>query len=292
MQSKASTHHTRYQASFCANPQQLTCYLLGSFHLCRISRWLFWNPEQRILIRINIILILMSAKSIFQIDFWRHKINRKNIHFITIKSIEKSMKKSISQSICKSIFQHFVALCTIAVDLYRHDLFRYKSFPRFANLCMYICDKSFPRFADLCTAVLQKSFPRICKTAGHALAFSKTVLSGVQASFLRQGMDHSSQVSSESLPGLSTSMFLVIRKCKSTLYFWQIFCVSFVEETPWLTEWVILLICPTKSSPLKHHATLGFKCLLFHSKWMKVWCLATMPNEFLSFSKDQELNHL
>ena len=67
-----------------------------------------------------------------------------------------------------------------------------------------------------------------------------------------------------------------------------VLCCNFLADLrtrhPMEMEWASLLTCPTKSTDLKHHYNLGFKCLLPDTKWMKVWCLATMCKDCLSFS--------
>ena len=63
-------------------------------------------------------------------------------------------------------------------------------------------------------------------------------------------------------------------------------CLTIWQKTPPIdTEWVSLLTWPTKSSPLKHQWSFGFKNLLFHTKCRKLWCFATIWKLILSFSK-------
>ena len=85
-------------------------------------------------------------------------------------------------------------------------------------------------------------------------------------------------------------MDLVKKRWSKILYLPTTLLDSLVEDTPIDTEWVSLLIWPTKSSPLKHQCSFGLRCFEFHSKCKKEWCLATMWNDFLSFSKDHALS--
>ena len=117
-----------------------------------------------------------------------------------------------------------------------------------------------------------------------AVAFSKAEWCSFfpKAAFFQRHIAHSS-----SSWVLRSSSGLVSLKCSSTLYLGATFKLSLVLETPMLMLCVSFEIWPTKSSPLKHHCILGFRYLEFHSKWMNVWCFATMWKLHLSFSKDQ-----
>ena len=59
----------------------------------------------------------------------------------------------------------------------------------------------------------------------------------------------------------SSGMDLVRNRCTRMRYFGATLRESLVEDTPIDTDDVSLLICPTKSSALKHHWALGFKCV-------------------------------
>ena len=53
-----------------------------------------------------------------------------------------------------------------------------------------------------------------------------------------------------------------------------------------LTLCVSLDILPTKSSPFQQLCTVGLRYLALKRRCINVWCLATMLNDFLPFSKD------
>ena len=84
----------------------------------------------------------------------------------------------------------------------------------------------------------------------------------------------------------SSGMDLVRNRCTKMRYFGATLRESLVEDTPIETDDVSRLICPTKSSALKHHWALGFKCLEPQTMWIKLWCFGTIWKLILSFSKD------
>ena len=88
----------------------------------------------------------------------------------------------------------------------------------------------------------------------------------------------------------SCGMDLVRNRCTKMRYFGATLRESLVEDTPIETDDVSRLICPTKSSALKHHWALGFKCLEPQTMWMKLWCFGTIWKLILSFSKDHLLS--